>query len=236
MATSGEFGSLRHLAGRFFGALLPFGPPEPDERWAQDHLLAEERTLWQRMSGADRRHAVGVARRTVDELTDADPPSEPVDRAVVAAALLHDVGKVEAALGTWARAGVTFAGMAVGRDRIVTWSGARGPGRPAGCWGDRRGWRNRLGADSRSLASLAPAHRPVSPSRRGRSRSALERRQRHADRCLGRRASPSAGTLERGRPPRLSPQAGRRRLTAPPQQGARHRAGLLVRGAEWSLL
>ncbi len=132
MATSGEFGSLRHLAGRFFGALLPFGPPQPDERWAQDHLLAGERTLWQRMSGADRRHAVGVARRTVDELAQAGPPPEPASRAVVAAALLHDVGKVEAGLGTWARAGVTFAAMAVGRDRIVSWSGARGPTGGAG--------------------------------------------------------------------------------------------------------
>ncbi len=36
-------------------------------------------------------------------------------REVVAAALLHDVGKIEAGLGTWARAGVTFAAMAVGR-------------------------------------------------------------------------------------------------------------------------
>jgi hypothetical protein len=123
MAFSGEFGSLPHLAGRFFGALLPFGPPRGDEQWAQDQLLPGEQTLWQRMSGADRRHAVGVARRTVDELDRSDDPG--AGRPIVAAALLHDVGKVEAALGTWARAGVTFAAMAVGRAHLVDWSGAR---------------------------------------------------------------------------------------------------------------
>ncbi len=29
MASSREFGSIRHLAGRFFGALLPLGRPSP---------------------------------------------------------------------------------------------------------------------------------------------------------------------------------------------------------------
>lgn len=124
MAPSREFGSIRHLAGRFFGALLPFGPPDPDERWARDHLLPAEQVLWQRMSGPDRRHAIGVARRTVDELTPPDGSVDEVGRDVVAAALLHDVGKIESGLGTWARAGVTFAAMAFGREQLVTWSGA----------------------------------------------------------------------------------------------------------------
>ncbi len=63
-------------------------------------------------------------------------------REVVAAALLHDVGKVEAGLGTWARAGVTFAGMAFGREQLVTWSGADpGPQEPA----SRPTWRRRIG-------------------------------------------------------------------------------------------
>ncbi len=78
--TSSEFGSIGHLAGRFFGALLPFGPPQPDERWAEDHLLPGEQALWQRMSGPDRRHAIGVARRTVADL--GGPDAE--DRLVLA--------------------------------------------------------------------------------------------------------------------------------------------------------
>jgi hypothetical protein len=37
---------------------------------------------------------------------------------VVAAALLHDVGKVEAGLGTFARVGATLLGGALGRERL----------------------------------------------------------------------------------------------------------------------
>lgn len=150
MASLREFGSIGHLAGRFFGALLPFGPPDADERWAAAHLLPGERSLWRRMSGPDRRHAVGVARRTVVDLSvdDRVGPHQ-VGREVVAAALLHDVGKVEAGLGTWARAGVTFAGMGFGREKLVAWSGAGAAGAgaagadPAGR--SERSWRRRIG-------------------------------------------------------------------------------------------
>ena len=99
MASNG-FGSWHHLAGRFFGALSPAGPPADDEAWALSSLLEGEQALWARMSGPDRRHAVGVARDTVQLLQPASPP-----RDVVAAALLHDVGKVESGLGTFARVG-----------------------------------------------------------------------------------------------------------------------------------
>jgi len=64
------------------------------------------------MSGADRRHAVGVARRVHSQLGLAFDP------AVLAAALLHDVGKVESGLGTLGRAVATLAGMA-GRCRLT---------------------------------------------------------------------------------------------------------------------
>jgi hypothetical protein len=179
MPSTREFGSLGHLAGRFFGALLPIGPRPADEQWAEGHLLAGEDVLWRRMSGADRRHAVGVARRTVAEL---GPPSSNngASRDVVAAALLHDVGKIEAGLGTWARAGVTVAAMATGRERLVDWSGAatalpalevdghRGHGRP---WRQRVGLylgHDRVGAglltdagsDPLTVAWTAEHHRP----------------------------------------------------------------------------
>jgi HD domain len=133
MASKHEFGSIGHLASRFFGALMPFGPPAADERWVQSQLLPGEWSLWRQMSGADRRHAVGVARRTVTELG-GDAPDEVVRREVVAAALLHDVGKIESGFGTWARAGVTFAGMAAGREKLVAWSEQ-----------GHKGWRIRIG-------------------------------------------------------------------------------------------
>lgn len=87
--------------------------------------------LWRRMSGPDRRHAVSVARETARLLSPG-----PVPREVVAAALLHDVGKVESRLGTFARVGVTLVAMVAGRDRLLRWSGApsagQGPQEPSG--------------------------------------------------------------------------------------------------------
>ena len=133
MGASGGFGSLRHLAGRFFAALWPAGPTPADQAWALGRLLPGERVLWHRMSGADRRHAVGVARDTIRLL---EPI--PAGRDVVAAALLHDVGKVESSFGTFTRVAVTVVALVVGRARLVRWSGDPAPdGRPS--------WRARVG-------------------------------------------------------------------------------------------
>lgn len=118
MGGGNGFGSWRHLSRRFFTALAPGGPAGADETWALSHLLEGERGLWRRMSGPDRRHAVGVARDAIRLL---EPHTVPRD--VVAAALLHDVGKVESHLGTFSRVWVTFAAMTVGRHRLRRWAG-----------------------------------------------------------------------------------------------------------------
>lgn len=155
MATGDDFGSIGHLATRFVSSLSPAGPQPADEAWARGWLLPGEVELWERMSGPDRRHALGVAREALG-LLDGDPgdPGGPGDRnpcdrdpgadgggdqalrAVVAAALLHDVGKVEAGLGTWARAAVTAAAMVVGRRRLAAWgaAGSRGARRRVGAY------------------------------------------------------------------------------------------------------
>lgn len=64
------------------------------------------------MSAPDRRHAIDVARRVGSR-----------ERAITAAALLHDVGKVESGLGTFARVGATIAGAVRARER---WGGRIG--------------------------------------------------------------------------------------------------------------
>lgn len=128
---------LSHLVTRFFGSLWPAGPGAADEAWVATILGSGELELWRRMSGADRRHAVGVARRTVDALgTEASRP-------VVAAALLHDVGKVDSGLGPVRRSLVTVAGMIGGHATAERWSERRGPVGRAG----RYLCHDRIGAD-----------------------------------------------------------------------------------------
>ena len=111
---------LVHLVRRFVGSLWPGGPAADDTAWVQAQLLPGEVALWERMSGPDRRHAVGVARQVVGLL------GPDATRPVVAAALLHDVGKVDAGLGTLRRSVVTGVALFVGRDRL-----RRGSGRAA---------------------------------------------------------------------------------------------------------
>jgi hypothetical protein len=101
-----------HLARRLAGSLRPGGPAPADERWVAEQLEPRELALWDRLSAPDRRHAVAVARATVAELGPETP------RPVVAAALLHDVGKLESGLRTPARVVATLAGMVAGRERI----------------------------------------------------------------------------------------------------------------------
>ncbi len=115
-----------HLARRFFGSVRPGPPAAADEAWARRHLGPGELALWERMSNPDRRHAVGVARDVVAELGD-----EVADRAVVAAALLHDVGKVVSGYRTPARVVATLVWAAVPADRrSSTALGWAGRGRP----------------------------------------------------------------------------------------------------------
>lgn len=141
MASNGGFGSFRHLAVRFFGALDPRGPAPAEEAWAMGWLLPGEQHLWRRMSGPDRRHAAGVAREVARLLGD-DPPR----REVMASALLHDVGKVESGIGTFSRVAVTVGAMALGRERLVVGSGSdaghagTGPDGPSGL----ASWRRRV--------------------------------------------------------------------------------------------
>jgi hypothetical protein len=139
-----------HLARRFFGALDPRGPSDEDEAWVAERLGEGEQELWARMSGPDRRHAVGVARAVA-----ATPDG--AQTWVVAAALLHDVGKVDSQLSTLARVPATLVGL-VARERA-----AAGEGRLA------RYLRHdaigadllaRAGADPRTVAWAREHHQP----------------------------------------------------------------------------
>ena len=112
--------TLGHLAKRFFGSLRPGGPPKDEVAWVRSQLLPGEEELWSGMSGPDRRHSAGVARRVEVAL------GEGASRPVLAAALLHDVGKSTARLRTFGRVVATVTGAMVGWERAAAWDSGIG--------------------------------------------------------------------------------------------------------------
>ena len=114
-----------HLVRRFFRSIRPGPPPPADEAWARGLLNPGEVEIWQRMSNPDRRHAVMVARAVVDRWP-ADLPAP--DRPVLAAALLHDSGKVLSGFRTPARVAATLVWAVVADASADRWL----TGRPDG--------------------------------------------------------------------------------------------------------
>jgi hypothetical protein len=139
-------GRALHLIRRFVGSLWPFGPRPADSAWVAGTLSDEELKLWHRMGRADRRHAVGVARRVERSLGHEAEP------AVLAAALLHDVGKVASGLGTIGRVLATMIGLGGGRAMAVEWSRAGGITRRVGLYLRH----DEVGADMLALAGSHP--------------------------------------------------------------------------------
>lgn len=88
-----------HLVRRFAGSL---SKRLPDDALAARHLDAAELALWRRFGPADQRHSLLVAERLL-----AAHPDAP--RHEIAAALLHDIGKLDAGLGTFGRVVATLA-------------------------------------------------------------------------------------------------------------------------------
>jgi hypothetical protein len=135
-----------HLVRRFFGSLWPGGPPPAEEAWVESQLLPGEHDLWRTMSGPDRRHAVGVAHRVERAL------GHEATRPVIAAALLHDVGKVESGLGTYGRVIATLSAKVAGADTATTWRRQRGFARRVGLYLHH----DRIGGDLLELAGSDP--------------------------------------------------------------------------------
>jgi hypothetical protein len=111
-----------HLSRRFVGALSPVPPRAEDVAWVGTVLAPTELTLWTAMPVHDRRHSIAVARRTATALEGTADASDDW----VAAALLHDVGKLDAHLGPFRRALATAAGAAAGPGIADAWSTKRG--------------------------------------------------------------------------------------------------------------
>ncbi len=121
-------GEFWHLIRRFVGSLRPGGPSEADRAWVESTLSAAEYALWRRMYGPDRRHSVQVAREVERRLVGA------ATQPVLAAALLHDVGKIDAALGTWGRVVATLSAKVAGVETARMWVNGRGFTRQVGLY------------------------------------------------------------------------------------------------------
>jgi hypothetical protein len=117
-----------HLARRFFGSLRPGGPGAEAEAWVAGVLSDAELELWRQMSGPDRRHSYQVARDVERSLGhEAGPP-------VLAAALLHDIGKLDAGLRTYGRVIATLSGAIAGHDMADLWATRDGFTRKVGLY------------------------------------------------------------------------------------------------------
>lgn len=135
-----------HLVQRFFGSLRPGGPSAKDEAWAKSQLLDAEIALWDQMYNPDRRHAVGVARKVERIL------GNEATRPVLAAALLHDVGKTVAGLRTYGRVVATLSAKVAGYDMAEAWTETRGFTRRVGLYL----LHPRLGGDLLEMAQSDP--------------------------------------------------------------------------------
>ena len=113
-------GESWHLIRRFFEALLLGGPHETDRVWVESVLSQKEYTLWARQYPPDRRHSASIARQVERQLAN-DALLNEDTRWVLAAALLHDIGKIEAGLGTWGRVFATIVAKLVGPQRARRW-------------------------------------------------------------------------------------------------------------------
>ena len=80
------------------------------------------------MSRQDRRHGVAVARRVQAAL------GEDATTVVLVAALLHDVGKTVADLGTYGRVIATLSAAVAGEDTARLWARGRGLTRRVGLY------------------------------------------------------------------------------------------------------
>jgi len=120
-----------HLARRFVGALWPAPPPAGDTAWVATVLNERELTVWSRQPNHDQRHSIRVAREVVALLAGTEYADDP---RWAEAALMHDIGKLDAGLGVFGRVAATLAGTAAGYGMADAWSEKRGVTRRFGLY------------------------------------------------------------------------------------------------------
>ncbi|MDA8392671.1 MAG: HD domain-containing protein [Actinomycetota bacterium] len=126
--------------------------------------------MWTSMPAADQRHSIAVAKRAVQGARSSRVPVD--ERDLVAAALLHDVGKTGCALGTAGRVAATVAAWLVGHRTVAGWSRRGGWRARAACFADHQRIGAQLlreaGARPLAVAWAASHHRDLSDHCDGR--------------------------------------------------------------------
>ena len=120
--------SWAHLAGRFVRAHKPGPVSAADRAFVAEVLTPPELGLWERLPRHDHHHTVEVARRVEHALAGTGHAG---DTRWLAAALLHDIGKLASGFGIYGRVLATLAG------RVRPGSAAS--------WREAAGWRRRVG-------------------------------------------------------------------------------------------
>ncbi len=104
-----------HLVKRFLGSLQQKSVSEQDLLWVAEILSQSEMALWKSMPENDQYHSIEVARRVEESL------AEP-EQTILAAALLHDVGKVVSKAEIWIRVLATLIGLITSGRQHQRWS------------------------------------------------------------------------------------------------------------------
>jgi hypothetical protein len=112
-----------HLVRRFLRALWPASPSARDTAWVASLLEPGELALWRRLPNHDRRYSIRVAKDVAARLVGTEYAGQ---TRWLAAALLHDVGKLDAGLGVVGRTVATAMGAAAGSTRVDGWKSASG--------------------------------------------------------------------------------------------------------------
>jgi putative nucleotidyltransferase with HDIG domain len=92
-----------HLCKRFTYSLCARRPDEAQIMLVQSVLSPNEMHLWTKSAREDQQHSLVVLKRLLNIMPDAG-------QAAQAAALLHDIGKIESDLGTFLRVVATVGG------------------------------------------------------------------------------------------------------------------------------
>lgn len=112
-----------HLGRRFFRALSPQPPRDRDVAWVSGILDPVELALWRSLPNHDQRYTIRVAKDAEARLAGTEYAGQP---RWLAAALLHDVGKLDAGLGVVGRSVATLMGAVAGTVRVDRWAQTSG--------------------------------------------------------------------------------------------------------------